>query len=415
MKFEAELNFVKDLLSNFHLTFTTVQKTSDLPFLSLDLGLRQLLFPDLDYRKISENLEHTCLPNTIYRMKDLSLCNYLFFLIPDEHEKIYAIIGPYTLTAVSPQNLPDIFASLSCPAKLLPQLEKYYQEVPFLTDESRLLTLLYTLGSRLWGDADHFSFQDISDFTMADYHFPAAETDSSDLSEPFLSMQVLEKRYSDENELIKAVAAGQSHKADVLLNNFTSRQMEQRSTDLLRNAKNYSIILNTLLRKAVESAAVHPLHIDSISARYARKIELCVSLKSIEVLNRDMVHHYCLLVQNHSMQGYSLLVRKILTQIDSDLTADLSLSAQAKLLNINSSYLSSLFKKETGNTLTEYVNRKRIRHAVFLLNTTPMQIQVIAQHCGIPDVNYFAKTFKKYIGTTPKEYRDSIRDKTRKA
>lgn len=227
-----------------------------------------------------------------------------------------------------------------------------------------------------------------------------------------MKLEEVEKRYSDENELMKAVAAGQSRKADSLLTQFAAWQLEQRTTDPLRNAKNYAIILNTLLRKAAESAAVHPLHLDDISARYARRIELCASLKAMELLARDMVHHYCLLVRNHSMQGYSLLVRKVLAQIDSDLTADLSLSAQAKLLSINPSYLSSLFKKETGSTLTAYVNKKKIQHAVFLLNTTPMQIQVIAQHCGIPDVNYFTKTFKRHIGTTPKEYRDAIKKRT---
>ena len=80
-------------------------------------------------------------------------------------------------------------------------------------------------------------------------------------------------------------------------------------------------------------------------------------------------------------------------------------------LFVSEEYLSAQFKKETGSTLTEYVNGKRIKHAVSLLNTTSLQIQAIAQYCGIPDVNYFTKTFKKYIGTTPKEYRDSIREK----
>ena len=37
-----------------------------------------------------------------------------------------------------------------------------------------------------------------------------------------------------------------------------------------------------------------------------------------------------------------------------------------------------------------------------------MQIQTIAQYCGIPDVNYFTKTFKKYIQQTPKEYRENV-------
>ena len=78
-------------------------------------------------------------------------------------------------------------------------------------------------------------------------------------------------------------------------------------------------------------------------------------------------------------------------------------------LYLNNAYVSRLFKKETGSTLTEFVNRKRIEHALLLLNTTNMQIQIIAQHCGISDVNYFTKLFKKQIGKTPKEYRESLR------
>lgn len=108
------------------------------------------------------------------------------------------------------------------------------------------------------------------------------------------------------------------------------------------------------------------------------------------------------------MKGYSLLIQKVITQMDSDLTADLTLNTLAHKLNVNPSYLSTLFKKETGVTLTEYVNRRRIEHSILLLNSTSLQIQTIAQHCGIPDVNYFTKMFKKQIGKTPKEYRELI-------
>ena len=411
MKHETELNFVKTLLNNFHISFTTLKSPVTLPFSPMDYGLRLLFQSDFNYSGLSERFEEICQPNTIYRVKDFSLCHYLFFRIPDESETSFALIGPYTLTVFSRKVLLDIFGKFSCPPEVLPQLEKYYQEVPLIINESQLLTLVYTLGSRLWGGEENFTFQDIPDNLLFDLNLENAEKDLRKSSEPFLSMKVLEKRYSDENELMKAVSTGQSHKAVVLYNSFLTRQMEQRLADPLRNVKNYMIILNTLLRKAAEQAYVHPLHIDNISSQYARKIELCVSPNAVETLGRDMVHNYCLLVQNYSLKSYSLLVQKVLTQIDTDLTADLSLNAQARLLNVNSSYLSTLFKKETGSTLTEYVNKKRIRHAVFLLNTTAMQIQMVAQHCGIPDVNYFTKTFKKYIGKTPKEYRDFIKGK----
>ena len=109
------------------------------------------------------------------------------------------------------------------------------------------------------------------------------------------------------------------------------------------------------------------------------------------------------------MKNYSPLVQRVITIIDSDLTADLSLRKQAQLLNVNASYLSALFKKETGLTLTEYVSKKRVEQAAFLLRSTGQQIQTVAQNCGIYDVNYFTKIFKKITGKTPKEYRDGNR------
>ena len=192
-------------------------------------------------------------------------------------------------------------------------------------------------------------------------------------------------------------------------NQIDFRSAEQRLADPVRNAKNYAIILNTLLRKATEEGGVHPIHIDKISSTFAKKIELQTSEKGSSQLFKEMVRKYALTVKNHSLKGYSKMVRRVMIQVDTDLASDLSLSSQAILLNVNPNYLSTVFKKETGHTLTEYVTGKRIEHAVFLLNSTNMQIQTIAQYCGIPDISYFTKTFKKYIGKSPTEYRNEIK------
>ncbi|MGN0165210.1 MAG: helix-turn-helix transcriptional regulator [Lachnospiraceae bacterium] len=219
------------------------------------------------------------------------------------------------------------------------------------------------------------------------------------------SIEILENRYETERQLMQAVTNGQTHKAEMFFVELTSVKPESRSDSLLRDMKNYTVILNTLLRKAAEAASVHPFYIDSISSQYATKIEQLTSPAACKATQKEMVRRYCMLVKNHSLKGYSLLIRKAITDIGYDLTADLSLRALAGRLNVNPSYLSTLFRRETGVTLTEYVNKKRIEHAIWLLNTTDLQIQEIAQHCGIPDVNYFTKTFKKLVGKTPKEYR----------
>ena len=223
-----------------------------------------------------------------------------------------------------------------------------------------------------------------------------------------LRMQLLEDRYASENRLMQDVSRGLTKQAEAALAESSLKDIEPRHPNSLRNFKNYCIILNTLLRKAAEQGAVHPINIDQLSSTFAHKIEHLHSPVAGKALMQEMVRKYCLLVKNHSMKGYSLLVQKVIARTEADLTADLSLKAHASYLNVNPSYLSTLFKKETGQTLTEFVNQKRIQHVILLLNSTNMQIQTVAQHCGIPDINYFTRMFKKQVGKTPSEYRQGV-------
>ena len=125
----------------------------------------------------------------------------------------------------------------------------------------------------------------------------------------------------------------------------------------------------------------------------------------MNVLAQDMIRKYTLLVKEYSLGKYSLIIRKTIAHINHDLTQDLSLKAQANLLSVTPSYLSHLFKKETGMTLSNYVNQQRINHAKYLLTNTDLQIQQIAHDCGYIDICYFTKVFKKITGVTPSEYR----------
>ena len=163
--------------------------------------------------------------------------------------------------------------------------------------------------------------------------------------------------------------------------------------------------MNTLLRKAAESGGVHPIHLDRLSSSFAKKIESAPSTQSANHLIFDMIRAYCRLVKNKSVSNYSSPVQKAITAIEFDLADDLSLNKLANTLKLSPAYLSNLFKQETGQTLTDFVNRKRIDYAAELLRNTNLQIQTVAQSCGILDVHYFGKLFKKYTKKTPKEYR----------
>lgn len=409
MGYENELKYVEKLLGNLRLKLRYItEDSSDNLSTQYDVGLQDILNYSYDNSALLDSLNKECQHNTIYRMKNIFMCNYLIFRLPDMDNPKFVYIGPYTLTPVTRQEILKLAEHYNVAPGNLKQLEQFYYDLPLLNDENILLTIIYTLGEYIWGDTDNFttkeSFQLIT-------HIQNPVVPIPEVLEPEdakLSVQIIEKRYESEKQLMQAVSNGQTHKAELMFSNLTTRQFEPRTNNPLRDLKNYTFVLNTLLRKAAEKAAVHPINIDAISSQYAIKIESLTSPAACLSLQKEMVRKYCILVKNHSLKGYSLLIRKVITEINFDLTADLSLKTQAEALNVNPSYLSTLFKKETGSTLTEYVNRKRIEHALLLLNSTDLQIQMIAQYCGIPDVNYFTKTFKKIVGKTPKEYREMI-------
>ena len=167
--------------------------------------------------------------------------------------------------------------------------------------------------------------------------------------------------------------------------------------------------MNTLLRKAAESGGVHPLYLDEISSFFAIKIEQVSSSAAVQELMTEMYRSYCRLVRKHSMKNYSTPVRRAIATIHADLSGKLSLHVLAEKQGLSSGYLSTVFKKETGKTVTDYILSERMQLAMHLLSTTKLQIQTVALHCGVVDVQYFSKLFKKYAGMTPKEYRESVK------
>ena len=412
-----------------------------------DFGAHRIAIPSIDYEKYASRFFATCEPRIIYRAVDDLFFSYLILMLPknladassleaaknrtkdrlpdaspEVHtardaagpEDTFLVIGPYASEPFRETDILNKAAEYNIPPELYPSFRACYENVPVIRDYSMLLTLVNSFAATLWGSMDAFTTKELSSLNP-DY---LDEADVSSTSQPLLSqenakdlllsMKNTEARYAAENELLQMVSHGQIHKIDMYLNLIDFKGTEQRHVDVIRNAKNYAIILNTLLRKTAENSAVHPIHIDRLSSSIAKKIELQTSEVQISQLLKEMVRKYTFLIKNHSLRGYSPLIKQVITQIDNDLSADLSLGTLAAAAGYNASYLSAVFKKETGQTLTEYVTRKRMEHAVFLLNATSMQIQTVAAYCGVPDVCYFTKLFKKVMGKTPTEYRNEI-------
>lgn len=95
--------------------------------------------------------------------------------------------------------------------------------------------------------------------------------------------------------------------------------------------------------------------------------------------------------------------------INENLADDLSVANIAARLHITPNYLSRLFKRVSNEGCNEYIVRKRMEMAKFLLTTTNHKTGKIAGMVGYRETNYFSLAFKKHTGFSPTAYRESVR------
>lgn len=402
MNYEKELSFFCKLTESCRIKTHIVDEATE--SYDIDSGLRYSLGLLEDYDETFK----AKLPqdNTIIKLKDVFESKYFLIPLPCENEACKTlVVGPYITDLISKEDIEKrtVFYSLSTSA--IKNIQKYYSIVPYISDDTFISLAINCLGEALYENSFNVETRQKDDINENSTLITSKVVEESD--SPLFSIELVEKAYEQENKLLDAISQGLVHKAETFFaSGKPSDMLESRVTDKLRNAKNFLIVLNTLARKAVEQGGVHPVYIDRLSSDFAMKIEACKSTTECDELFYSLVIKYARLVQKHSNKGYSLPVQKVITCIDTDITADLSLKTLARTLSVNPSYLSTLFKKETGVTLTEYVNKKRVEKAKQLLKIGNVQIQTVAQSCGMLDVNYFTKIFKKYAGVTPREYRE---------
>lgn len=96
---------------------------------------------------------------------------------------------------------------------------------------------------------------------------------------------------------------------------------------------------------------------------------------------------------------------KLMKYIDDNYRNEISLTSAAQMLHMNANYVSQLFKRESGITFVRYITQKRLEDAKKLLVTTQKPLTDIALDVGFNDTFHFVKTFKKFIGMTPGQYR----------
>jgi two-component system, response regulator YesN len=139
---------------------------------------------------------------------------------------------------------------------------------------------------------------------------------------------------------------------------------------------------------------------------YLDKIKKELDVEKEESLSKkEYNYQFGELKKENGLHKVNQTFQRISNYINEHFEEDLSPQFLANLFHINITYLSQLFKRETGITYTEYLAKLRIKRACKLLSTTDMKVGDIAEQVGFHDYFYFTRVFKKFMSISPSEYR----------
>lgn len=366
-----------------------------------DEGLRRWLYQEHSYQGIMHALLWNCQEGIVYLTQDEFMLNYyvLHLMSDTTGQSSYLVIGPFMFRDFE-EVLDEVMTVNGLPLALTEELRSFYNGIPHITNTSLEYQVLIMARFVLRREDVGFDKTSLM-FAPVDQ-----EANITPESPDHFSLGVIEARYANEEKLLAAVARGDLITAKEHMAAFNRYRIERRSSNPFRDSKNYLIALNTLLRKAVQSAEVHPAHINSTSTMFINAIESARNQDDLGVLVSDMLRKYCLLVRNHSFMAYSRPIVQALNHIDFHYMEPLTLKALSQAASVSAGYLSTQFSKEVGQTVTEYIHQKRLAKAQFLLTTAPrLPINRVAEMVGFSDDTYFARLFKRYAGMTPTAYK----------
>lgn len=103
------------------------------------------------------------------------------------------------------------------------------------------------------------------------------------------------------------------------------------------------------------------------------------------------------------------LIEQVQFYIFEHISQEISRDDIAASVNLSPQYLSTVFKRETNCTLSDYIRNERINFAKRLLKQTNLPISVISENVGYDSLSYFSSVFRQIVGCTPREYRKSER------
>ena len=148
-------------------------------------------------------------------------------------------------------------------------------------------------------------------------------------------------------------------------------------------------------------AILTDIYILASSSDYIRDMRINGKLNDLLTLLMESSWHR----EAHTNAPKKMEISRVKSFLDEHYEEKLSLESVASHFFIDKHYLARLFKEQYGMTMVTYLQQVRITHAKRMLRFTDKSIEEIGLECGIGELNYFSRVFKKLEGVSPSEFR----------
>ena len=215
--------------------------------------------------------------------------------------------------------------------------------------------------------------------------------------------------YHEEQLLMQAIREGRAADA-VRLAESMDRDSGRLSHEDVRHRRNLAIIGISLCARAAIDGGISPESAYRLSGYYINKCDEAQDpAHMLHYRNRAIEELAGRVTEKLNRPHVSSHVERCKDYVRKHYREKIYLEDVAASLDLSPSYLSKLFKKETGECLQDFINEERVFRAGNLLIYSDLSLSEIAEYVRFPNQSYFGKIFKKYKGMTPKEYRDKNR------
>lgn len=170
----------------------------------------------------------------------------------------------------------------------------------------------------------------------------------------------------------------------------------------IQNLREHALEWLTLYR---DTAQEYDLHLETLE----KPSQVVEQLSSLADLIMFLRNQWSICSKSISEKKYRLPQRDEIIQaleyIQNHYTQDINLAELSRYVGLSKNHFSSLFKRETGEGLNEFITRLRLEYSSKLLETTLLTVSEIAEKAGFSSIYYFSSVFKKKYKIGPTEYR----------